>query len=75
VARQIAPRFGEPRLSTLEARLGELEARVALLIEALRVLARGLEDSPIGEPLNGASAEAARRASALLISPARPPRI
>jgi hypothetical protein len=72
MARQIAPRLGEPRLSTLELRLSELEARVAVLTEALRILTRGLEGGPADEPhTNGTSAEAARRAAALLLSPVR----
>jgi hypothetical protein len=72
MARQIAPRLGEPRLSTLELRLGELEARVAALTEALRVLAGGIEGGPSGEPQTGDGwAETARHATALLVGPGR----
>ncbi|MGE5290199.1 MAG: hypothetical protein ACM3ML_24035 [Micromonosporaceae bacterium] len=71
MARQIEPRLGEPRLATLEERLSEVELRVAMLTEAVRVLARGLEGSPVDEPADGAAAEAARRARELLMGPMR----
>ncbi len=71
MARQIAPRLGEPRLATLDRRLWDLEMRLALLAEAVQVLARALEASPAGEPAEAAVAEAARQASELLVAPHR----
>jgi hypothetical protein len=44
-----------------------LEARVDALAEAVEVLARGLEGSPIAEPVNHPAREAARRAHELLL--------
>jgi hypothetical protein len=67
--RQIEPRLGEPRLSVLEQRLSELELRVAALTEAVRVLTRTLEGSPVGDTAKDAAAEAARRARELLAGP------
>lgn len=47
--------------------LRRLEARVDALAEAVEVLARGLEGSPIAEPGNDPAREAARRAHELLL--------
>ncbi len=47
--------------------LRRLEARVDALAEAVEVLARGLEGSPIAEPGNHPAREAARRAHELLL--------
>lgn len=52
----------------LEERLRDLEDRVATLTEAVRVLARGLEDLPSAEPGGNRGAEAARRAHDLLLA-------
>jgi hypothetical protein len=59
-------------MATLEVRIGELEARVAVLTEALRVLARGLAGDHGEEPAELPSEEAARHASELLRVPVRP---
>jgi len=48
-------------------RLLRLEARVDALAEAVEVLARGLEGSPMAEPVNHPAREAARRAHELLL--------
>jgi hypothetical protein len=48
-------------------RLRRLEARVDALAEAVEVLARGLEGSPMAEPVNPPAREAARRAHELLL--------
>jgi hypothetical protein len=48
-------------------RLRRLEEQIAALIEAVEVLARGLESSPVAEPPNRHGAEAARRAHELLL--------
>ncbi len=48
-------------------RLRRLEAQVDALAEAVEVLARGLEGSPIAEPGNHHVGEAARRAHELLL--------
>ncbi len=47
--------------------LRRLEARVDALAEAVEVLVRGLEGSPLAEPGNAAAEEAARRAHELLL--------
>ncbi|HXZ71489.1 MAG TPA: hypothetical protein VEH31_11560 [Streptosporangiaceae bacterium] len=54
-------------------RLRRLEARVDALAEAVEVLARGLEGSPMAEPVNHPARDAARRAHELLLlaKPAR----
>jgi hypothetical protein len=52
----------------LEERVQVLEAQVALLDEALRVLARGLEEIPAAEPGRRQAAEAARQAHDLLLA-------
>ena len=48
-------------------RLRRLEARVDALAEAVEVLARGLEGSPMAEPENHSARDAARRAHELLL--------
>ncbi len=48
-------------------RLRRLEARVDALAEAVEVLARGLEGSPMAEPENHPAREAARLAHELLL--------
>jgi hypothetical protein len=69
MARQIEPRFGEPRLATLDRRVADLEARLDVLTEAVQLLARALEGRPLEEPAEPAIARAARRASELLLLP------
>jgi hypothetical protein len=54
-------------LAAVERRLRRLETRVDALAEAVEVLARGLEGSPIAEPDNHPAREAARRAHELLL--------
>ena len=54
-------------LAAVERRLRRLETRVDALTEAVEVLARGLEGSPIAEPDNHPAREAARRAHELLL--------
>ncbi len=44
-----------------------LEARVDALAEAVEVLVRGLEGSPLAEPGNAVAEEAARHAHELLL--------
>ena len=51
-----------------DERLRDLEDRVATLTEAVRVLARGLEDPPSAGPGGHRRAEAARRAHDLLLA-------
>jgi hypothetical protein len=60
---------GSVAVAAIERRVRLLEARV----EAVEVLARGLEDSPMAEPVNHLAGEAARRAHELLLL-ARPGR-
>jgi hypothetical protein len=47
--------------------LRRLEARVDALAEAVEMLSRGLEGSPMAEPGNAVAKEAARRAHELLL--------
>jgi hypothetical protein len=54
--------------TVLEERVHLLESQVATLTDALRVLARGLEDSPMSEPGDRTVVEAARRAHDLLLA-------
>jgi len=51
----------------LTERVRRLEDQMAALAEAVEVLARGLESSPIAEPRNRHVEEAARRAHELLL--------
>jgi hypothetical protein len=54
--------------ATLEARVGRLESQVGALIEAVEVLARGFEDTPMAAERPVADQErAARRAHELLL--------
>ncbi len=64
----------EPPAVTLDERVHVLEERVTALADAVRVLARGLEDIPTIEPGQRPAAEAARRAYELLLvaEPRRP---
>lgn len=52
----------------LEERVRRLEARTEALADAVRLLARGLEDGPMAEPDAGGQAQAARRAHELLLA-------
>jgi hypothetical protein len=56
----------DPAATALEG-LRRLEARVDALAEAIEVLARGLEGSPMAEPGSSAARESARRAHELLL--------
>jgi hypothetical protein len=56
----------DPGVEALDG-LRRLEARVNALAEAVEVLARGLEGSPIAEPGNHPAREAARQAHELLL--------
>jgi hypothetical protein len=56
----------DPAVKALDG-LRQLEARVDALAEAVEVLARGLEGSPMAEPENHPAREAARRAHELLL--------
>lgn len=53
--------------AALTDRLARLEAQMAALIEAVEVLARGLESSPTAEPVNRSGEKAARRTHELLL--------
>lgn len=52
---------------TLTERVRRLEVQVTALAEAVGVLARGLESSPVAEPRNRHAEEAARQAHELLL--------
>jgi hypothetical protein len=58
---------GSAALAAVERRVSLLETRVEAIAEAVEVLARGLEGSPIAEPVNHPAREAARRAHELLL--------
>jgi hypothetical protein len=60
------PEFDSVTTAAAEG-LRRLEARVDALAEAVEVLARGLEGSPMAEPENPRAEEAARRAHELLL--------
>jgi hypothetical protein len=64
---------GSAAVADIERRVRLLEARVEAIAEAVEMLARGLEDSPMAEPVNHPAGEAARRAHELLLL-ARPGR-
>lgn len=54
-------------MSTALTELRQLEARVDALIDAVEVLARGLENGPMAAPEDFRPGEAARRARELLL--------
>jgi len=54
-------------VTELAERVRRLEAQMAALIEAVEVLARGLEGSPMAEPPGRHVEEAARRTHELLL--------
>jgi len=56
----------DPAAKALDG-LRRLEARVDALAEAVEVLARGLEGSPMAEPENATARESARQAHELLL--------
>jgi len=60
-------------MAAIERRVRLLDARVETIAEAVEVLARGLEGSPMAEPEEFRPEEAARRARELLLlaKPAR----
>jgi hypothetical protein len=62
-----------PSVALLEERVHRLESRVTTLADALRLLARGLEDGPMSEPGDRTPAEAARQAHDLLLAPETSP--
>ena len=65
--RSAEPARAEPDLVALEDRIRQLEAQMEALIEAVEVLARGLERGPMDEPQNTRTEEAARRTHELLL--------
>jgi hypothetical protein len=71
---QTGQRDPEVTMAALEERVRALEGRPAVITDAIRVLAHGLEDLPMAEPGGRAPAEAARRAYELLLiaEPRRP---
>ena len=71
--RQIGSQYQEPSRPALEERVHHLEIQVATLADALRVLARGLEDGPMAEPGDRTVVEAARQAYDLLLAARVPP--
>lgn len=68
MSRQIGSQYQEPSKTVLEERVRQLETQVATLADALRVLARGLEDGPLAEPGDRTVVEAARQAHDLLLA-------
>ena len=60
-------------IAAIDRRVRLLQARVDALAEAVELLARGLEGSPMAEPQSHPAREAARRAHELLLlaKPAR----
>lgn len=72
MSRQIGSHFQESSNTALEERVHHLETQVATLVDALRVLARGLEDGPMTEPGDRTVGEAARHAHDLLLAARAP---
>lgn len=68
MSRQIGSHYQEVSMTVLEERLHHLEAKVATLAGALRILARALEGGPMAEPGGREVAEAARQARDLLLT-------
>ena len=58
---------GSAALAAVERRVRLLETWAEAIAEAVEVLARGLEGSPMAEPVNHPAREAARRAHELLL--------
>ncbi len=62
---------GGQATATLEQRVRRLEARLDAVIDAVEVLARGLEDGPLAEPaapsIGTRAGDAARRTHELLL--------
>ena len=58
---------GSAVIAAIERRVRLLEARIDTLAEAVEVLARGLEGSPMAEPGDSTLTESARRAHELLL--------
>jgi hypothetical protein len=54
-------------IAAIERRVRLLETRVETIAEAVELLARGLEGSPVAEPKDFRPEEAARRALELLL--------
>jgi hypothetical protein len=54
-------------IAAIEGRVRLLEAQLEAIAGAVEVLARGLEGSPMAEPVNHPAREAARRAHELLL--------
>ncbi|HUZ37806.1 MAG TPA: hypothetical protein VMV17_15910 [Streptosporangiaceae bacterium] len=73
MTRQIGAHYQEPSGTGLEERVHHLEAKVTVLTDALRVLARGLEDGPLAEPGDRTVVSAARQAHEMLIAADSPP--
>jgi hypothetical protein len=71
VGKQIGQHYQEPSATALEARLRALEGQMRTLSDAIRILARGLEDFPTAEPGQRPAADAARRAHDLLLAAER----
>ena len=54
-------------IAAIERRVRQLETRVEAIAEAIEVLARGFEGSPLAEPVSHPARQAARRAHELLL--------
>jgi hypothetical protein len=61
------PPFASSGRPALEERVHRLEAQLEALVEAVEVLARGLETGPMAEPRDRHAEEAARRTHELLL--------
>ena len=67
MSKQLGQRYQQSSVTALDERVHVLEGRVAALTDAVRVLARGLEDLPTNGRTQRSAAEAARRAYELLL--------
>jgi hypothetical protein len=68
MSRQITTGFGNPAVAVLERRVAVLESTLAELIEAVALLARGLQEAPVGERDHAEVARQARLAHELLLT-------
>lgn len=72
MSRQIALGYQAPTVVVLEQRMHQLETRVAALADALRLLVRALEETPVPPPRTPHLTVAITQAHELLMSADHP---
>lgn len=68
MSKQISTGYGLPPTAFLEHRIATLESALATLAEAVGVLSRGLEGTPLDRPSDAETAHAARLTHELLLA-------